>query len=132
MVTATFFFLGLSICIFAGLVCWTMARSIRKSAQELKQQNKPAINEKAIWLELKTALADLYSRYEIRESPKEKLLRSWAGTLVICAGLCMIGILMEVEYKQTVTIDRIIASFVGPQHVSVSVAPDLPATHPGK
>jgi hypothetical protein len=119
MVAATFFFLGLSLCIFAGLVCWTMARSIKRTAKELKQANKPEIDEKAIWLELKTALADLYSRYEMRESPKEKYLRSWTGTLIICAGLCMIGILLEVEYNSPITVDRIIAGFVGPQHVSV-------------
>lgn len=122
MVVATFFFLGLAICTFAGLVCWTMARSIKKAQKRASHVDRPAIDEKVMWLELKAALADLYSRYELRESPRQKSLRSWAGTLIICAGLCMIGILIEVEYGQTITIDRICAGFVGPQHVSVPIA----------
>jgi hypothetical protein len=112
MVTATFFFLGLAICIFAGLICFSMARSMQK-ARYAAQTNQPAIDEKAVWLQLKAALVDLYSRYEARESPRQKALRSWAGTLVICAGLCMIGILLEVEYNQFISIDQLLSSFTG-------------------
>jgi len=113
MVSATFFFLGLAICIFAGLICFSVAKSIQKKERQADRANQPAIDEKVAWLQIKSALADLYSRYELRESPKQKALRSWAGTLVICAGLCMIGILLEVEYNQFISFDQVLSGLLG-------------------
>lgn len=112
MFSATFFFLGLAVCIFAGLICYAIASSIKAT----KPLESPA-NERAAWEQIKTALLELHSRYESTETPKQKALRSWAGTLLICAGLCMIGILMEVEYDRVISADSIFAGFLGESQI---------------
>jgi hypothetical protein len=115
MFTATFFFLGLALCIFAGLICFAMARSLR--ATSVANTIQPSPDEKAAWERLKKALVELHSRYEGLETPKERLLRSWAGTLVICSGLCMIGILLETRYDSFITVKSVVSGLVGGQHV---------------
>ncbi|MFZ1933245.1 MAG: hypothetical protein WCB27_22115 [Thermoguttaceae bacterium] len=111
MFVATFFFLGLAVCIFAGLICFTLARSARQTVQ------LPP-NERAAWNRLKIAIMELYSRYESTETSKQKSLRSWAGTLVICAGLCMIGIVLEVRYNTMISARSIVSGLTGEHHVS--------------
>jgi hypothetical protein len=116
MFTATFFFLGLAVCILAGLICFAMARSLKVT--NTAHAIQPSPDERAAWERLKKALAELHSRYEGAETTKEKTLRSWVGTLVICAGLCMIGILMESRYDDMISAKSIVTGFVGKQHVS--------------
>ena len=113
MFTATFFFLGLAVCILAGLVCFAMARSLKTANAAAAIQPSP--DEKAAWERLKKALVELHSRYEGVETAKEKTLRSWAGTLVICSGLCMIGILLETRYDQLITVKSVVSGLVGDQ-----------------
>ena len=85
-----------------------------------KRQNTVKLppNERAAWNRLKIAIMELYSRYESTETPKQKALRSWTGTFAICAGLCMIGIVLEVRYNQMVSARSIVAGLTGEQHVS--------------
>lgn len=109
MFTATFFFLVLAVCIFAGLICYSLARSAKA------MKNVMPADEKAAWEQLKSAIYELHARYESTETPKQKVLRSWAGTCVICAGLCMIGILLEAEYDRLITPDSIFASWIHPE-----------------
>jgi hypothetical protein len=111
MFVATFFFLGLAVCIFAGLICYALARSAKQNVQ------LPP-NERAAWNRLKVAILELYSRYESTETPKQKALRSWAGTLTICAGLCMIGIVLEVRYNAMISTRTIVSGLTGEQHIS--------------
>lgn len=129
MFTATFFFLGLALCIFAGLVCFALARSLK--AAHAANTIQPSPDEKAAWERLKKALVELHSRYEGVETSKEKTLRSWAGTLLICSGLCMIGILLETRYDHFITIRSVVSGLTGERSVSPSVIRhDLaPATH---
>jgi hypothetical protein len=126
MFTATFFFLGLAVCLFAGLFCWSLARA----AKTTKGPNMPA-EEKAAWDQIKNAIIELHSRYESTETPKQKTLRSWAGTCIICAGLCMIGILLEAEYDKLITPESIFSSWVRPTTVSCQRINRQPTTqHP--
>ena len=111
MFVATFFFLGLAVCIFAGLICFALARNAKQTVQ------LPP-NERAAWNRLKIAIMELYSRYESTETTKQKALRSWTGTLAICAGLCMIGVVLEVRYNEMVSARSIVAGLTGEQHVS--------------
>jgi hypothetical protein len=124
MYLATFFFLTLSICIFAGLICFSMARLFQKA----KAEHVPA-DEKATWEELKTAIRELHSRYESTESPRQKALRSWAGTLVICAGLCMIGILLETQYNKLISPRSIISGLFEKPCVTQRMSHPAPAHH---
>ena len=102
MFAATFFFLGLAVCIFAGLSCFALARSAKQTVQ------LPP-NERAAWNRLKIAIMELYSRDESTETPRQKALRSWTGTLVICAGLCMIGIVLEVRYNTMISTRSVVS-----------------------
>jgi hypothetical protein len=67
---------------------------------------------------LKIAIMELYSRYESTETPRQKSLRSWTGTLAICAGLCMIGVVLEVRYNSMISARSIVSGLTGEQHVS--------------
>ena len=122
MVTATFFCLGLAVCIFAGLICWALARS----AQAAMAAQLPP-NERAAWNRLKIALMELYSRYESTETSRQKALRSWSGTLLICAGLCMIGVVLEVRYNSVISAKSVVSGLVGEQRV----VPQQPQQHNG-
>jgi hypothetical protein len=108
MVIATFFCLGLAVCIFAGLICFAMAKSAKTA---MTVQLPP--NERAAWNRLKIAIMELYSRYESTETTRQKSLRSWAGTLVICAGLCMIGIVLEVRYNNVISARSVVSGLTG-------------------
>ena len=131
MFTATFFFLGLALCILAGLVCFAMSRSLK--ATNAAHAIQPSPDERAAWERLKKALVELHSRYEGAETAKEKTLRSWVGTLVICAGLCMIGILLESRYDDMISVKSVVSGIVGEQHMSPqqgqkhNASPALPA-----
>jgi hypothetical protein len=125
MFTATFFFLVLALCIFSGLVCFAMARSLR--AASVANTVQPSPDEKAAWERLKKALVELHSRYEGLETPREKLLRSWAGTSLICSGLCMIGILLETRYDTFISVKSVVSGLVGGQ--KVAVPPPVQARH---
>jgi hypothetical protein len=126
MVTATFFCLGLAVCIFAGLICYALAKNAKSTVQ------LPP-NERAAWNRLKIAILELYSRYESTETPKQKALRSWAGTLVICAGLCMIGIVLEVRYNNVITTRTVVSSLTGEARVpSQELRKQAPGQVPNK
>jgi hypothetical protein len=115
MFTFMFFFLGLAACMCAGLVCLALIRSMRESHSRMISQN-----DKDAWHQLKNAMMDLYWKYESKETPTQKSLRSWATTLVICSGLCLLGIALEIKYDQTISTDRICDGLVGTQTVTVS------------
>jgi hypothetical protein len=131
MFFASLFFLGLSVCIFACLICFALARSVKRAPS-----NMPFPSEKAAWNQIKIAIADLYSRFDHEETPKQKSLRSWAGTLIICAGLCMIGILLEVQYNQPITIEYVASCYVGEKDLAgkppICDSTLPPAAHPNK
>lgn len=118
MVTFLFFFFGLALCLFAGVVCLALAKSMKGTPHE-----HLSADDRLAWYQIKAAMRDLYSRYEIRETPLQHSLRSWAGTLVICAGLCLIGIVLEVEYDQRISVDNIFSGLTGEHPVSTCRAP---------
>jgi hypothetical protein len=126
MVTATFFFLGLAVCVFASLICYALARSAKQTVQ------LPP-NERAAWNRLKIAIMELYSRYESTETPKQKALRSWTGTLAICAGLCMIGIVLEVRYNAMISARTVVSGLTGEHQLSPKqLGPHTSTTMPSK
>lgn len=123
MATFMFFSLGLSACIVGGLVCFAMARTMKGTpVSQLSPEDRVA------WHQIKIAMMDLYSKYEVKETPTQRSLRSWAGTLVICAGLCLIGVVMEVEFDQRITMENVFAGFLGPQKVCLQ-EPRIPKPH---
>jgi hypothetical protein len=106
MFAASLFFLGLAVCLFASLTCFTLAKFVK---WDRTSQSSPEYA--AVWNQIKTAVK-MYSQNQPEESTTQKTLRSWTGTLVICAGLCMIGILLEVNYDRPISADSVIAGFV--------------------
>ena len=55
MFTAALFFMGLAVCIFAGLVCYGTARAIK-----VTQATQPSTDERATWNQIKAALIDFH------------------------------------------------------------------------
>jgi len=135
MFTATFFFIGLAVCIVAGLVCFLLAMSIKAKKDKQAPTITLSLNEKEFWKEIKSAMTELYSDYESKENLRMRVLRSWAGTLLICAGLCLIGVVLEVEYDQTITADNIFSGLLRTPRISASqvmkpISYHRPATEP--
>ena len=89
-----------------------------RAGRSAKQTVQLPPNERAAWNRLKIAIMELYSRYESTETPRQKALRSWAGTLVICAGLCMIGIVLEVRYNTMISTRSVVSGLTGEQPLS--------------
>ena len=42
---------------------------------------------------------------------KQKALYSWARTMALCAALCLIGVLLEAEFNQPITVRNILTGF---------------------
>ncbi|MCE5268236.1 MAG: hypothetical protein LLG00_10165 [Planctomycetaceae bacterium] len=115
MFTATLVCLGLSACIFAGLVCYRII-SVMKAAR-VANSSRHLVS----WDNVKTAVAGRYARYERKEGPWQRALRSWAGTLIICAGMCMVGVALEVQYNRPITVKNVVSGFVQQPRVSAQM-----------
>jgi hypothetical protein len=114
MYTATMLFLGLAVCTLAFAVCYALA-----NREKTVNPNQLSADEKKIWTQIKSVMCELNSRYEKKMTRKQLILRSWAGTFAICAGLCLVGIVMEVKYRHPINTKNVVAAFAGDTNVAV-------------
>jgi hypothetical protein len=117
MFTATFFFFALAVCLVAGLVLFSLVQSC-KPAVDVDSPNGGT----SAWSRCKSALAHLHSTKTADNAPTHKALRSWAGTLLICSGLCMIGVVLEAEYGGRISSNSVFAGLLGEPTVSGATA----------
>jgi hypothetical protein len=122
MLITAFFCFGIAVCIVAGLICYSLAKTVKKGENESNEGAMPPADANAAWMHLRAAMRDMCSQREYKETPLQKGLRSWAGTLVICAGLCTIGMVLELEYRQSISMDQVMSGLVGSQRVTVPIA----------
>jgi hypothetical protein len=137
MFTASFYFLGLAASIVGALCCLKLGRhsgkcveveldALRAVSVCLPTGRRPtdtaitAMYKELTWDE-KAKLSDMkaiwmgwYERCRRKAFLKQKALYSWARTLSLCAMLCLMGVLLEAEFNQPITIRTILAGFRRP------------------
>jgi hypothetical protein len=104
-------FLGIGGFIVAALFYLSAVRPVATADSTTTYNKKPTWDEKATWPEIKALWMEWYERCQEMEAPKQKALCSWGRTMALCAGLCLVGILLEVQYNQLISIDNILAGF---------------------
>lgn len=124
MYAATFGFLGVAGFIVAVTSYFSTARALEAANTGAKWGNKPPTwDKKAKCSEMKGACIEWtkwYMRCQKIEVSKRKAIRSLARTLVLCAALCLVGIVLEVEFGQPISADSIVSGFEQSQPVATS------------
>jgi hypothetical protein len=138
MFTASFYFLGFAVSIFAALVCLSTGKHAGKHADvdldtlhavsvcvptgrpTAADATTAAMYRELAWHE-KARLSDMrslwkrwYDRCRTEARLKQKAMYSWARTSALCAVLCLGGVLLEAEFDQPITISSILAGFRRP------------------
>ncbi len=139
MFTASFYFLGLAASILAASYCLCRARRARRCVEvELEtlrvasvclptgrraaaEDPTDAIFHALAWDE-KTKCSDTkamwrrwYDRCQEKALTTQQSAYSWARTLTLCAALCLIGVLLEAEFDQPITLRTVLAGFRRPE-----------------
>jgi hypothetical protein len=133
MFTATFYFLGLAGFLVAASACLSCGRRAGQQIQvDLTDLRAASVNllmagKKPSWDELRGLWMQWYARCQQKAILKQKATYSWARTLSLCAALCIVGVLLEVELDDHISISRI---FAGLQR-SCPTATDVPMSCSG-
>jgi hypothetical protein len=153
MLTVSFYFLGLAIFVLAASVCFSMGKHAGKSvvvdldalhaASVCLPTGRRASNdgittamykdlmwdEKAKLNTIKTIWMQWYERCKKKAILKQKAMYSWTRTLALSAVLCLVGVLLEAEFDQPITIGTILAGFRRPYPATSSFQePQLPSS----
>lgn len=154
VITASFYFLGLAVFILAASVC--LCRGVRaghcvevdldilRAASVCLPTGRRAVaddtsstlykemawDEKAKWSDIKAMWRQWYARCHEKAILKQKATYSWARTLALCALLCLVGVFLEAEFDQPITLRTILAGFRRPDPVASSV--QMSQLHPSR
>ena len=72
---------------------------------------KPTWDGQAKWQDIKTIWMKWCTRCQEAARLKQKAMYSWARTLTLCAALCLVGALLEVQFDESISIDHVVAAF---------------------
>jgi hypothetical protein len=122
MFTTTLIFLGIAGFIVAVSFCFSTAKPATGDGTATGRQSL-TWDEKATWPEIRAAWLEWYARCQKMEAPRQKAMCSWGRTLVLCAGLCLGGVLLEVEFDQPISVRSILAGFRQTHVVAKEKAP---------
>ena len=135
MFTASFYFLGLAGSILAAAFFltkgWRAGRCVEVDLDTLRAvsiclptDRGAALEEKvskiykelmwdkkARWTNLKTMWRRWYALCQEKAIQKQKAMYSWSRTMALCSVLCLIGVLLEAEFNQPITIRTILTGF---------------------
>jgi hypothetical protein len=144
-VSLSFYFLGLAVCILAASVCLSKGKRasrrvevdldvVRAVSVCLPTQRWAAVDgtrekiykellwdKKATWTNMKAMWMQWYSLCQEKAVLKQKAMYSWTRTMALCAVLCLIGVLLQAEFDQPITIGTILAGFRRPDTVASRV-----------
>jgi len=136
MFTATLFFLGMAAFAVAASVCLSIGKLVKAGVNGAALDKKPAWDGKTTWEELKEACLEWYARCQEREAANRLKILSWARTFLLCAGLCLVGVGLQVEYDEAVSVPQIVSYLKRPHPVSTrsqlpQATPQRVEDHPG-
>jgi hypothetical protein len=138
MFTASYYFLGVAASICATLFFLTSGKRAGKSIEvdldtlhaasiclptgrrvtigDLSSsmcQNLPW-EEKARLSDWKSLWTQWYKACKRKASLKQQAMYSWARTMLLCSALCLIGVLLEAQFNQPITLHTILTGFRRP------------------
>jgi hypothetical protein len=120
MLTATFYFLGMAGFLVAASVCFSIGRLLQVRSSIATEDESPGWYGTRTWDEVKATFTVWYARCQEREAANRRTILSWARTLTLCAGLCLLGVCLEVEFGQTVSVSQIVAGLRQPHTASTA------------
>jgi hypothetical protein len=111
MFTAVFCFLGIAGFIVAGALCLSMTERAAAIDGRLawQEEERPTWDHKAPWCEIRESWIAWYVQCQQSGTLKRRELHSWARTFALCSALCLIGVLMEVHFSQSISLPHILA-----------------------
>jgi len=154
MFTVSFYFLGVAVFILTASVCLSMGKragkcvevdldTLRAASVCLPTGRRAAAvdttatmykeltwDEKAKWSDMKAMWMRWYGRCHEKAILKQRATYSWARTLALCALLCLVGVFLEAEFDQPITISNILAGFRRPDSIASSF--QTPQLHPSQ
>jgi hypothetical protein len=138
MLTISYYFLGLAVSVLAASVCLAKGRRAGKCVEvELDALRAASIcmptgrreitddavaalykhlswEEKAKWSNIRAMWTRWYSVCQEKAALKQRAIYSWARTLALCALLCLVGVFLEAEFDQPITLRTVLAGFRRP------------------
>ena len=150
MFTVSCYFLGLALFFFAAIVCFTTGKRAGKCVEvDLDALHAASVclptgrrdasdggitavykdltlDEKIKLNDLKSIWTNWFERCRKRALLKQKAMYSWARTLALSAVLCLIGVLLEAEFDQPITLHTILTGFRRMPATTEVHVPDAP------
>lgn len=117
MLTATFYFLGVAGFMVAACACLTKGRRVSQHLEvdltDIKAASVSLLmaGKKPTWDEMRALWMQWYARCQSKAMLKQQAIYSWARTLVLCAVICIIGIVLQVELDEQTSVSQFIATF---------------------
>lgn len=126
MFTASFFFLGLAVFVLAASVCLAWAKPVDNYVEMdrailyatsvcLNPEGRSTANGTTAKMYKEPTRDDEETRWfsecQEMEIAEQRALYSWVRTLALCAVLCLMGVLLEAEFDQPITLHTILTGF---------------------
>jgi hypothetical protein len=124
MFTAAFYFLGMAVFVLAASICLSNGRRAGQHVEvDLADLRVASVGllttgRKPSWDEIRALWMKWYARCQEKAIVKQKAIYSWARTLALCAVLCLVGVLLEAEFDETISVSRVLAGFRHPYPVA--------------
>jgi hypothetical protein len=134
-VSFSFYFLGVAVFILAASVCLSRGKRAGHCVEvELdalravsvclpterwvpadgtigKMYKELLWDKKAKWTNMKAMWMRWYGLCQEKASLEQKAMYSWARTMALCALLCLVGVLLQAEFDQPITLSNVLAGF---------------------
>jgi hypothetical protein len=95
----------------AASICLSAGRRKVADSTTATGNSEPTQDEKSRWREMKMVWMEWYGRCQEKSLLKQKTMYSWARTLALCAVLCVVGVLLEATFGQSISLSHILDGF---------------------
>jgi hypothetical protein len=137
MFTASYYFLGVAVSICATLffltsgkragkkvevdldtlhtatICLPRGRQMTSEDVSAAYKDLP-LEEKAKFNDSRSSWMRWYEQSKKKALMKQKAMYSWARTMSLCSVLCLIGVLLEAQFNQPITLHAVLTGFRRP------------------
>jgi hypothetical protein len=126
MYFAAIVFLALAGLMVLVLICTSLLRRLGRIHKGWPTEATAPRNDKVVWDEIKATWTEWDTHCKESKMPRKKALLSWGRTFALCTGLCLIGVLLEVEFDCSVTVDHILAGLIPSRSAIKLTQPEKP------
>lgn len=94
-----------------GASIWLTAGRRTADGTTMTRDKELTWDKKADWQVMKAIGMQWYCHFREQAIVKKKAMYSWGRTLALCAALCLVGVLLEVEFGEPISIDTVLPDF---------------------